>query len=133
MWRQSRFIFKILKIKESMKDFQNNYSSTTLSMSNLKISTHLPDIFNLSFSSGIFPSILKIAKVIPVHKKESKLFCSNYRPISLLSNIDKIIEKIMYNRIYKFLDKNNIIYSLQFGFRHYYTALLYFIYSVKSD
>ena len=76
------------------------------------ISTHLADIFNLSFSSGVFPSILKIAKVIPVHKKESKQFCSNYRPISLLSNIDKIIEKIMYNRIYRFLDKNNIIYSL---------------------
>ena len=87
------------------------------------ISTHLADILNLSFSSGVFQSILKIAKVIPVHKKESKQFCSNYRPISLLSNIDKIIEKIMYNRIYKFLDKNNIIYSLQFGFQqHYFTS-----------
>ena len=86
------------------------------------ISTHLADIFNLSFSSGVFPSILKIAKVIPVHKKESKQFCSNYRPISLLSNIDKIIEKIMYNRIYRFLDKNNIIYSLQFGFRQHYST-----------
>ena len=40
-----------------------------------EISTHLADIFNLSFSSGVFPSILKIAKVIPVHKKGSKLFC----------------------------------------------------------
>ena len=52
------------------------------------ISTNLADIFNLFFSSGVFPSILKIAKVIPVHKKESKKFCSNYRPISLLSNTD---------------------------------------------
>ena len=78
-----------------------------------EISTHLADIFSLSFSSGVFPSILKIAKVIPVHKKELKLFCSNYRPISLLSNIDKIIEKIMYNRIYKFLNKNNIILFIQ--------------------
>ena len=86
------------------------------------ISTHLADIFNLSFSSGVFPSILKIAKVMPVHKKESKHFCSNYRPISLLSNIDKIIEKIMYNRIYRFLDKNNFIYSLQFGFRQHYST-----------
>ena len=82
------------------------------------ISTHLADIFNLSFSSGVFPSILKIAKVIPVHKKESKQFCSNYRPISLLSNIEKII----YNRIYKSLDENNIIYSLQFGFRQHYST-----------
>ena len=58
-----------------------------------EISTHLADIFNLSLSSGVFLSILKIAKVIPVHKKESKLFCSNYRQISLLSNADKISEK----------------------------------------
>ena len=87
-----------------------------------EISTHLAEIFSLSFLSGVFPSILKIAKVIPVHKKESKLFYSNYRPISLLSNIDKIIEKIMCNRIYKFLDKSNIIYSLQFGFRQHYST-----------
>ena len=58
-----------------------------------EISTHLADIFNLSLSSAVFPSILKIAKVIPVHKKESKLFRSNYRQISLLSNTDKISEK----------------------------------------
>ena len=79
-------------------------------------------MFNLSFSSGVFPFILKIAKVIPIHKKESRLFCSNHRLISLLSNFDKIIEKIMYSRIYKFLDKNNIIYLLQFGFRQHYST-----------
>ena len=86
------------------------------------ISAHLADIFNLPFSSGVFPFILKIAKVIPAHKKESKQFCSNYRPIPLLSNIDKITEKIMYNRIYRFLDKNHIIYSLQFDFRQQYST-----------
>ena len=95
----------------------NSLPTKILKLLKNDISTHLADIFNLSFSSGVFPSILKIAKVIPVHKKESKQFCSNYRPISLLSNIDKIIEKIMYNRIYNFLDKNNTIYFLQFGFR----------------
>ena len=86
------------------------------------MSTQLADIFNLSFSSRVLPSILNVAKVIAVHKKESKLFCSNYRPIFLLSNIDKIIEKIMYNRIYKFLDKNNITNSLQFGFWQHYST-----------
>ena len=108
----------------------NSYKSTSpnsllpkiLKLLKNDISTHLADIFNLSFSSGVFPSILKIAKAIPVHKKELKLFGSIYRLISLLSNIDKIIEK-MYNRIYKFLDKNDIIYSLQFGFwQHYSTS-----------
>ena len=95
----------------------NSLPSKILKLLKNEISTHLADIFNLSFSSGVFPSILKIAKVIPVHKKESKLFCSNYRPISLLSNIDKIIEKIMYNRIYEFLKKRTLYtpFSLAFG------------------
>ena len=65
---------------------------------------------------GVFPSKLKTAKIIPIHKKLSKENCSNYRPISTLSNIDKILERLMYNRLYKFLESNNIIYNLQFGF-----------------
>ena len=56
------------------------------------------NIFNLSFSTGVLPSGLKSAKVIPIHKKESKFKCSNYRPISLLSNLDEILEK-QNNRI----------------------------------
>ena len=57
------------------------------------ISEPLSQIINLSFSTGCFPNNLKIAKVIPVFKKDSPLECNNYRPISLLSNIDKIFEK----------------------------------------
>ena len=79
--------------------------------------SQLSEIFNISFSSGVFPSMLKIANGIPVHKKDSKLDFSNYCPISLLSNVEKMLEKSMYNRIYKFFSDNNLIYSLQFGFR----------------
>ena len=81
------------------------------------ISTQFAELFSVSFSEGVFPSILKTCKVILIYKKDSQLNCSNYRPISLLSNIDKILERIMYNRLYKFLETNNLIYSLQFGFR----------------
>ena len=87
------------------------------------ISSQLSEIFNISFSSGVFPSILKTAKVIPVHKKDSKLDFSNYCPISLLSNVEKMLEKSMYNRIYKFFSDNNLIYSLQFGFRQKYSTV----------
>ena len=76
------------------------------------ISKQLADLFNLSLSSGVFPSLLKIAKVVPVHLKESKLDCCNYRPSSLLSNIEKILEKLMYKMVYQFLTENNIIYDL---------------------
>ena len=74
------------------------------------ISKQLADLFNLSFLTGVFPSVLKTAKVVPVFKKNSKLDYSNYRPISLLSNIEKILEKLMYNRLHTSLNNNNIIY-----------------------
>ena len=71
----------------------------------------------MSVSTGIYPDNLKLAKINPIFKnKGSTLECNNYRPISLLSNINKIFEKLMYSRLYKFLDMNNCIYELQFGF-----------------
>ena len=87
------------------------------------ISSQLTEIFNISFSSGVFPSILKTAKAIPVHKKDSKLDFSNYHPISLLCNIEKILEMLMYNRIYRFFSDNNLICSLKFGFRQKYSTV----------
>ena len=78
----------------------------------------LTHIINLSFATGIYPSRLKEAKVTPIFKgKGDPQIDSNYRPISLLSNINKIFEKIVYKRLYSFLDKYNCIYELQFGFR----------------
>ena len=90
----------------------------TLHLKN-EISKQLADLFNLSFMTGVFPSVLKTAKVVPVFKKDSKLNYSNYRPISLLSKIEKIL---MYKRLYTFLDYNNIIYDLQFRFRQQYST-----------
>ena len=78
-------------------------------------------MFNMSLSTGIFPTILKVAKVVPFHKKDSILDFSNYCPISLLSSIEKILEKLMYDRIYKFFSENNIR-PLQFGFRQQYST-----------
>ena len=60
---------------------------------------------------------MKLAKVIPLFKKGCVLTASNYRPISLLSVFSKITEKAMHERLYKFLEKHEILYSLQFGFR----------------
>ena len=74
-------------------------------------------IFNLSFSSGKYPDILKIAKTIPIFKKGSHLLVTNYRPISLLSSLNKILEKLLYGRLYSFLEKHECLYKLQFGFR----------------
>ena len=59
--------------------------------------------------TGVFSSVLKTEKVAPVFNKDSKLDYSNYRPISLLSNIEEILEKFMYKRLYTFLENKNII------------------------
>ena len=82
----------------------------------------LADLFNLSFMTGVFSSVLKTAKVVPVFKKDSKLDYSNQRPISLLSNIEKILKYLMYKRLYTFPNNNNVIYNLQFGFRQQYST-----------
>ena len=71
--------------------------------------------------TSVFSSLLKTSKLSPVFKKDSKLDYSNYRPISLLSNIEKKLEKLMYKRLYTFLNNNNI-YNLQFGFRQQYST-----------
>ena len=87
------------------------------------ISSQLSEIFNISFSSGVFSSVLKTAKVFPVHKKVSKLDFSNYHPIILLFTIENFLERLMYNGIYKFFSDNNLIYSLQLDFKQKYSTV----------
>ena len=99
-------------------------------------SDQLSILFNQSFSSGIFPSLLKTSNIIPIYKKDSKLECSNYRPISLQSNIDKVLQRSMYNRLYNFLEKKEILFSLQFGFRQKYStihALIHFTDKIRLE
>ena len=76
----------------------------------------------MSFSTGQLPSVLKIAKVIPIHRKQSRVDYTNYRPIPLLSYIEKVIEKLMCKRLSNFLDINNLVYLLQFDFRPKYST-----------
>ena len=83
-----------------------------------EISIPLSLIITLGFSTGIFPKRLKFANVFPIHKGDDKdKVCSNYRPIALLSNISKIIEKLVHVRLYFYLERNNILYKHQYGFR----------------
>ena len=67
------------------------------------ISSQLADIFNISFSTGVSPTRLKVAKVVHVYKKDSKLDFSNYRPISLLSNIEENIRETNVQQSLQFL------------------------------
>ena len=104
---------------------------------NKDISDQLAIIFNQSFSSGIFPSVLKTSKIIPIYKKASKLEFSNYRTISLLHKIEKILKRLMYNKLYSFAEKNKqTMFSLEFGFRQIYStthALIHLIDKIRHE
>ena len=89
-----------------------------------QIVNQLANIFNKSFLTGIVPSKLKIAKVIPLYKTKDPALFSNYRPISLLPFFSKILERLMYNRLYNFLTEHNILSMNQFGFRKNYSTFL---------
>ena len=77
----------------------------------------LTAVFNKSLCDGIFPSVWKQANVCPVFKKGNKSDKTNYRPISLLSNTSKILEKIVYKRLYEFLTDNNLLTEQNSGFK----------------
>ena len=91
-----------------------------------QIVNQLANIFNKSFLTGIVPSKLKIAKVIPLYKTKDPALFSNYRPISLLPFFSKILERLMHNRLYNFLTEHNILQVSmnQFGFRKNYSTFL---------
>ena len=101
----------------------NSIPYRTLFLLKNETSTQLADLFNIPFVPGIFPSVLKTAMLVSAFEKDIKLDNSNYLPISLLSNIQKILEKLMYKKLYTSLSNNNIISNLQLGFRQHYSAL----------
>ena len=88
------------------------------------ISYILADVFNISIQTGKFIRCLKTSKVSPIYKnKGSELDVSNYRPISLLSNIDKIFEKLVHERLMNYLTQEKILYNRQFGFRKKHSTI----------
>ena len=75
-----------------------------------------PKLFNLSLSLSKVPKAWKEANVTPVFKKDDSTDCKNYRPISLLSTLGKVMEKIVHKHVFNFFSANNVITSLQSGF-----------------
>ena len=82
-----------------------------------EVKTPLMNILNLSLNPGLFPDSMKVTKVTPIFKKGEKSGISNYRPISVFPCFSKILERIMYNRLYDYFSTNSILFNEQFGFQ----------------
>ena len=74
-------------------------------------------VFNKSLSEGIFLEAMKRADISPLFKSKDNQDSNNYRPISLLLTLSKLLEKIVYKRMYRFLETTNQLYKSQYGFR----------------
>ncbi|PNF19496.1 hypothetical protein B7P43_G02324, partial [Cryptotermes secundus] len=109
-------IIKSLKTKNSYG--YDGISTKILKVSSPYISSPLTYLCNRMLTTGNFPLRLKFSEIKPIYKKGDKNDTSNYRPISLLTSISKIFEKVIYNRMQQHIKKNNILANEQFGFRH---------------
>ena len=88
------------------------------------IAKPLTHIINLSLKTSLVPNKLKIAKVIPLHKSGNKKLPENYRPISVLPALSKMLERVAYEQIADYLENNKMLTSCQFGFRKRYNTEL---------
>ena len=88
-----------------------------LKASRYLISDHLAYLINYSINTGAYPSKLKLSKVVPIFKSDDDSDPNNYRPIALLSVFNRIFEKLIYKRLISFIDKNNLLFDSQYGFR----------------
>ena len=92
-------------------------TAVTLQLVSLHIIEPLMYICNLSLNQGIFPTEMKLANVIPLYKANNPDVFNNYRPVSLLCTLSKVLERVMYSRLIEYLETFTILLDNQFGFR----------------
>ena len=108
---------KIKELKPNKAVGLDKVSSRMLKDAADIVAPSLTSLFNISINNGCFPSTWKLAKISPLFKKGSKQDPSNYRPISVLPTISKLLEKAVHMQLYSYLRDNNLLSQKQFGFR----------------
>ena len=86
------------------------------------MSIPLTYIYNQSIETGIVPDILKVSQIPLEYKGDDATDRSNYRPIATLSPFSKMLQRLIYDQLYSFIDKHQILYKYQFGFRKGYST-----------
>ena len=107
----------ITKLKNRSSSSQDYISTFHLKLLAPSLTVPLTILFNRCLSEGQFPRTLKLGKVIPIYKKDDKHQMTNYRPITLLPSLSKILEKLIAHRIMNFLTNTDAFDSNQYGFR----------------
>ncbi len=107
----------ITKLPVSKSVGLDKISTNVLQIAAPAVAQPLTNIFNKSIALSQFPSEWKAARVIPVFKKGQRTMLDNYRPISILPVVSKLIERILYNQLSRYLEKESILSEYQFGFR----------------
>ena len=105
-------------LKNKNSSGHNKITSTFLKNIKSAVVQPLSILINKSLETGIVPDKLKLAKVIPIYKSKDKELLNNYRPISLLPTISKIMEKLVHKRLYNFMHSQSVLYPGQYGFRN---------------
>lgn len=121
---ESTVINTIDKLKPKSSCGADRLSNKLVKLIKHEVSKPVMLIINQSFQTGVFPDKLKLAKVIPIHKKNDKTILDNYRPVSILPSLSKIFEKIMYNQLYNHFLSNKLFFNSQYGFRSQHSTEL---------
>lgn len=111
-------ILKIItKLNSNKAPGMDNIRVSDIKMVGKDVSSAIADLINCSIKSGVYPDELKVGCVRPIHKKGKRNCYSNYRPITLLSSVDKIVEKYVCEQIHNYYRKHDVLYKNQFGFQ----------------
>ncbi len=133
--KESNVFKKLINLKSSKATGLDNIPVKFLKDSANFITPMVTHIINISICQGKVPDELKQARVIPLYKKGSRFECNNYRPVSILSALSKVMENIIFEQIEDYLLKHNILYEFQSGFRRKHsteTTILYLMAYIRK-
>ena len=114
--KESDILIELKNLKQEKASGLDNFSSGLLKDAALVLTKPLTFIINLSLETGVVPRECKVAKVIPLYKSGSLAEIDNYRPISILPTLSKILEKIVRQQLMAHLERHILLFEYQFGF-----------------